>query len=209
MDEERGTQYRPQGDEFYYYAPVRKPQPVKTGNTMSAASLAVGIIALVLSFFTGIFGITMGALGIILAILSKDRGKLPSQAKLGLGFSIAGLLLGVMVFAAALMLINTGDFKEQIENELQSYGYDFDFGDSDGTENSGGYEGYSDYGNGYNDFSDGYGSYGDGYNDYSDGYGNYGDIPGYGDFGDDFGDWNYGDGIDGGYESNTNGENIL
>lgn len=194
MDEERETQYRPEGGGYYHYTPGYQPQPVKSGNAMSFASLIVGILALLLGFFGGVFGIVMGALGIILAILSRGRERMPAQAKIGIGFSISGLFLGTMMLTAMLSLVTTADFRDQVQDELNRYGYDFDFGENRESENSRGYDDFYNYGNGDGDYE---------FDEFPD------DMPG---FGDDFNYWDFGDDIDGGYDdfyNYGNGENII
>ena len=70
-----------------------------------------------------------------------------SQAKIGMGTSIAGLALGVVIIIATFMLISTGrvDVQDELENELGRYGYEFRFDDDDDD-----YDDYNDhYGNHY------------------------------------------------------------
>ena len=72
-------------------------------NSMSTASLVMGIISLVLCccFYVSI---PLGALGILFAILSKGKDQTMSgRSKTGLGLSIAGLVLTILLTIGMLV----------------------------------------------------------------------------------------------------------
>lgn len=122
------------------------PQYYKPVSGFAVASLVMGILSLLLACCSGVGGIAAGALGIIFAILSRKGQPMESQAKIGMGTSIAGLVLGVVIIIATFMFISTGrvDVQDELENELGRYGYEFRFGDDDD------YDDYDDhYGNHY------------------------------------------------------------
>ena len=118
------------------------PQYYKQVSGFAVASLVMGILSLLLACCSGIGGIAAGALGIIFAILSRKGQPMESQAKIGMGTSIAGLVLGVVIIIATFMLISTGqvNVQKELQNELGRYGYEFRFDD---------YDDYDDYDNHY------------------------------------------------------------
>lgn len=140
--------YQNQGYNQNYYGPNgTAPQYYKPVSGFAVASLVMGILSLLLACCSGIGGIAAGALGIIFAILSRKGQPMESQAKIGMGTSIAGLALGVVIIIATFMLISTGrvDVQDELENELGRYGYEFRFDDDDDD-----YDDYNDhYGNHY------------------------------------------------------------
>ena len=144
----------------YYYGGQNYQTPRRTASGFSVASLVMGIISLLL-VCCGI-SYVFGALGIVFAILSRTAGKkMDSQASIGLGLSIAGSVIGIIV----LIVYFVGNFAfisntiQNLEDYPQFYGS----------------EGYEDY---FDDYFDDYGSYGNyGHNGHSfDNYfGHYGD----------------------------------
>lgn len=135
--------YQNQGYNQNYYGPNgTAPQYYKPVSGFAVASLVMGILSLLLACCSGIGGIAAGALGIIFAILSRKGQPMESQAKIGMGTSIAGLALGVVIIIATFMLISTGrvDVQDELENELGRYGYEFRFDDDDDD-----YDDYNDY----------------------------------------------------------------
>lgn len=138
----------------YYYGGQNYQSPGKPASGFSIASLVMGIISL-LMVCCGI-SYVFGALGIIFAILSRTSGrKMDSQASIGLGLSIAGSVIGIIVLVVYL----AGNYSyiasslENIEN-YQQYYYDDSMDD---------FYGYDDYGDYFEDYFDGgfrnYGNY--------------------------------------------------
>ncbi|NCB93839.1 MAG: DUF4190 domain-containing protein [Clostridia bacterium] len=86
-------------------------------NGFMVASLVMGILSIVLiccgfSFF-------FGALGILFAILSRREGKMEAQAKVGLGLSIAGTVLGLVIILIALF--GSSEYYKTFINEYERF----------------------------------------------------------------------------------------
>jgi hypothetical protein len=64
---------------------------------LSVASLVLGIISLVTSFFGG--GLVVGIVGIILAVVAKKKGQTGAMATVGLVLSIVGIVISILVLA--------------------------------------------------------------------------------------------------------------
>ena len=85
-------------------APNQAPPPYQAPPTYAAEpalhvpSLIVGIIAIVLSFTTGIGGVILGIIGIVLA----RKNKLTHKTTIGFVLSLVGLIIGAIVFIIAL-----------------------------------------------------------------------------------------------------------
>ncbi|MDD3278840.1 MAG: DUF4190 domain-containing protein [Lachnospiraceae bacterium] len=95
-----------------------------TGSTgMATASLVLGICALVFSCCGG--SCVFGAIGIILAILSRGAGRMNTQAKVGLGLSIGSIFLGIiMVIFFMISSISSGalqDYAHIMEEYSEEY----------------------------------------------------------------------------------------
>lgn len=102
----------------------RANQPTgKTNNYMAMASLILGILSVLLCCCGG-FGIILGAIGIVLAILSRGREPMETSAKAGLGLSIGGIVLGIIVLAMAFAIAGNSDLR----SDLYRRGYG-DYGD--------------------------------------------------------------------------------
>ena len=81
-----------------HYQQPASNQPSSSSHTsgMAVAALILGIFSLI-TCCCGIGGIIFGSAGIIIAILSRGTHPMEKTAKLGLGFSIAGLILGLVL----------------------------------------------------------------------------------------------------------------
>lgn len=115
--------YGPQG-----YQPYRAPK--KNNNNMALASLIVGVLSILLCCCGG-FGIILGAVGIVLAILSRGREPMETSAKVGCGLSIGGIVLGIVVLIMAFAVVGSEEFRSDL--------YQRSYGDH------GGYSHYFDY----------------------------------------------------------------
>ncbi len=80
---------------------------------MSGAALILGLISLLL-IATG-FSIILGALGIILALLSRGSGPLSGRAKAGLITSALGIFGGIAVVAVTYITLFSGDPEQAME----------------------------------------------------------------------------------------------
>lgn len=90
---------------------------------MAAASLILGVVTLMTSGCIYLATIC-GALGIILALLSKGGSlRMNSQAKIGLALSSAGLTLTLMVYLGAFLFLiyHYGSFDAFWEEYLRLY----------------------------------------------------------------------------------------
>lgn len=107
-----------------------QPQNPRTpANPMAIASLVLGILSLILCCCAGIGGIVFGALGIIFAILSKKGKAMEVLAKVGLGLSIAGVVLGVITAAFVFISALTGDVYDDYHSGSFYYDDLYDFYD--------------------------------------------------------------------------------
>ncbi len=90
---------------------------------MAVASLVLGILSLLL-VCCGV-SLFIGALGILLALLSRGRAEMSGSAKAGMGLSIAGMVLGVIVFVFTLMFSTAAgvynNYYDEIENFIEEY----------------------------------------------------------------------------------------
>jgi ABC-type tungstate transport system substrate-binding protein len=81
--------------------------PDKGRHSFEIASIVMGTLSLVL-LCTGVLAIPTGALGIIFCTLSRKRNcPLTTMAKLGLVFSLMGMILGAMVSIVAVYTVMT------------------------------------------------------------------------------------------------------
>lgn len=69
-----------------------------SSNSMSVAALVFGILSLICAF-TGLGGIIFGAFSIIMAMLSRNSRKFHTFSKIGIGLSLAGIILGISLLA--------------------------------------------------------------------------------------------------------------
>ena len=88
-----------------------------SGNGMVTASMIMGIISVLLiccgiSYF-------FGALGIIFALLSRRDGPMESQAKVGLGLSLAGAVGGIILLVVTIVA-NFSTY-QNLYQELEKY----------------------------------------------------------------------------------------
>ncbi|MCI8814409.1 MAG: DUF4190 domain-containing protein [Lachnospiraceae bacterium] len=104
--------YNPNGNG---YPPYNAP---KKSNNMALASLLLGILSLVLCCCGG-FGVILGAVGIVLAILSRGNEPMETSAKVGLGLSIGGIVLGIIVLVMSFVVAGSDQFR----NDLNRGGY--------------------------------------------------------------------------------------
>ena len=89
---------------------------------MATASLVTGILSLAL-FVTGL-SLFIGALAVILAILSRGSGRMLSGAVTGLITGITGIGLSLLLLISAVLMISDGEWKQymdEIEKIYQEY----------------------------------------------------------------------------------------
>jgi len=102
------------------------PQP----DGFSSAALVLGILSLVLCCCC-YASIPLGALGILFAILSKRDSLMPGRSRAGLGLSIAGLCLTLlMTVSMFLSVFRDASFWQNLEDTMKYYqGEDYDSDD--------------------------------------------------------------------------------
>ena len=99
--------------------------PMRSNNGMAIASLVMGVlsIALICCGFSYFFG----ALGILFAILSRKNGPMDPQAKVGLGLSIGGTVVGLLMILFVLFgSTEYSDFMQEYERFYNEYEDDYD-----------------------------------------------------------------------------------
>ncbi len=97
------------------YNPYNGP---KKSNNMALASLLLGIMSIVLCCCGG-FGVILGAVGIVLAILSRGSEPMETNAKVGIGLSIGGIVLGILILIMSFAAMGSDQFR----NEMNRNGY--------------------------------------------------------------------------------------
>ena len=114
--------YENPGPDFYTQTP--DPPSPKQSNGLATASLVLGICSFIFICCGGSF--IFGALGIILALLSRGASDISGNAKAGLILSIVGLVLSVILyifmFASVILSCQLGDI-------IESYKYYYEYGD--------------------------------------------------------------------------------
>lgn len=89
--------------------------PRKNSNNMATASLVMGILSVVLCCCGG-FGIILGAIGIVLAILSRGREPMETSAKVGIGLSVGGIVLSIIVLVMTFAVIGNDGLRSELYN---------------------------------------------------------------------------------------------
>lgn len=92
-DEQNYTYRNYRNETDPYYNQLRRPQPV---SGMSIAALILGILSIICCC-CGIGGVVLGTTGIIISIISRKEGPMQTNAKIGLGLSVTGLVLGLIM----------------------------------------------------------------------------------------------------------------
>jgi hypothetical protein len=100
------------------YQPYQPPHQ-SSSNALMTASLVMGILSIVLiccgfSFF-------VGALGVLFALLSRRDGKMGAQAKIGLGLSIAGSIIGIAIIIFSIATYKFSDVWQEYEKFYYQY----------------------------------------------------------------------------------------
>lgn len=109
----------------YYQQNNRQPYIRPERNTMATASLILGVASLAM-LCTGILPIPLGALGVLLAVLSRRRGRMPQPGSLGCALSCAGMAGGLFLTLAVYITmligmirsIDPSDFQDMDRSDL-------------------------------------------------------------------------------------------
>jgi len=97
-------------------SPIQQMPTPPPSNGFSITALIMGICSLVFICCGG--GFILGSLGIIFAILSRNAGKMNTQAKVGLGLSIAAFALTLIIVPMILMGYATNSFINEFQGEF-------------------------------------------------------------------------------------------
>lgn len=101
----------------------------KRNNGMALASLILGILSVVMCCCGG-FGVILGAVGIVLAILSRGREPMETNAKAGLFLSIGGIVLGIVVLILAFAMVGSNELQSELyrrsQGNYEDYSHYFD-----------------------------------------------------------------------------------
>ena len=97
----------------------------KGSNGMALASLILGILSIVMCCCGG-FGVILGAVGIVLAILSRGREPMETNAKAGLCLSIGGIVLGIVVLILAFVTVSSNGMYQRSMRSYEDYSHYFD-----------------------------------------------------------------------------------
>ena len=96
---------------------------------MALASLILGILSVVMCCCGG-FGVILGAVGIVLAILSRGREPMETSAKAGLFLSIGGIVLGIVVLILAFAMVGSNELQSELyrrsQGNYEDYSHYFD-----------------------------------------------------------------------------------
>ncbi|SCP99001.1 hypothetical protein [Anaerobium acetethylicum] len=107
----------------YYYQQDKQPVQNETtsSGSLAVASLILGITAFI-SACCIIAPIPIGAISIILGILSKGNDKkMPVNSKIGIAFSIAGLFLAIAITIYAIVWFVQNPDSEFMRQLMESY----------------------------------------------------------------------------------------
>lgn len=124
----------------YNYGGQNYQPAFRTSSGFSTASLVMGIISLLLVCCG--FSYVFGALGIIFAILSRKGRRMDSQARFGLGLSIAGSVIGLIVLI--VVLVGNSTYISIMQQYDQYYG-NGGYGDGNRHYSDDDYDDYYDY----------------------------------------------------------------
>ncbi|MBD5460338.1 MAG: cytochrome d ubiquinol oxidase subunit II [Lachnospiraceae bacterium] len=103
----------------YYQQNNRQPYIRPERNTMATASLILGVASLVM-LCTGILPIPLGALGVLLAVLSRRGGRMPQPGGLGCALSCAGMAGGLFLTLAVYITMLIGMIGSIDPSDLQN-----------------------------------------------------------------------------------------
>lgn len=131
------TQYAPpaQAAPNPYTAPVTVLQRNTADHGMAVASLVLGIVGLVTCCCYGVMAIVLGAIGLILGIISRKHGNNEGVSLAGIILSSISLALGIFFFIYIVLVMigamSSGlyeEFYEEFMNEYYQQGGNFSDG---------------------------------------------------------------------------------
>ena len=89
-------------------------------NTLPTLSMMFGVLSLV--FIMMGFSIPVGALGIVVGLLSRGRGELEGRAKIGIALSLFAIAAGICVLIWSAKVLSTLDLDQLLEQYNALYG---------------------------------------------------------------------------------------
>lgn len=97
-----------------------QPDFTRQPNGMSVASMILGIASVALLCCGG-FGLPLGIMGLIFALLSRRGRHMNTQAKVGMGLSLGGIGLAIIVTAVQLIIMFSSGAMSQLMHLMQKY----------------------------------------------------------------------------------------
>ncbi|HIU75743.1 MAG TPA: hypothetical protein IAC62_07670 [Candidatus Pelethocola excrementipullorum] len=125
QDNPQNNQYHYDGspNNYNYNGSDRRYQePGSPG--MATASLVLGICSIV--FACCGLGFPLAGIGLVLAILSRGKGEMNNSAKIGLGLSVGGIILGIITTIMSILYFNQV-LSHMDWDALSDYGYDYGY----------------------------------------------------------------------------------
>ena len=128
-----GNYDQPYNNPGNYGQPYSRQPAGDSSPGMATASLVLGICSLVLAL-TG-FSIVLGALGLLLALLSRGSGRLAGRSMAGFVTSLIGFCLGILLIISMVFLwgsLLTSPYLTQLQQDWE-YNDSYDYGYADQT----------------------------------------------------------------------------
>jgi hypothetical protein len=142
--------YNPE-PQYQAYTPPPSEDQDNPSNGLATASLVLCICSIVFICCGG--SVFFGALGVMLALLSRGSSAMSSNAKIGLGLSIGGFVVGFLVIIFAVLAFVVSEEGQSMYNQFQ-YDTEYNFDSPENAEDF-----WYDYFNGGDSYYD------DGYSD--------------------------------------------
>lgn len=118
-----GYHYDGGPNNYNFSGPDRRYQdPGSPG--MATASLVLGICSIL--FACCGLGFPLAGVGLVLAILSRGKGEMNNSAKIGMGLSVGGIILGIITTIMSIIYFN--QVLSHLDwDALNDYGYDYGY----------------------------------------------------------------------------------
>ena len=90
---------------------------METRNQMPTTALIIGVMSLIFIFFG--LSLPVGAIGVIVAFLSRGKGMMDSRAKAGLAISMLGITFGICSLIYTYFYMQSPEFQMLINQYRQ------------------------------------------------------------------------------------------